>query len=243
MHWGHTSVTDECNEGIQGAGVSWSKSPSLSLWSIWSKGKIHFSISSSYTWQLAIHDMSVSLGDINVPSPGLENSGNLLCSTRFTHTMSIIRLAGFQVKRSRSPPPTVKKQIAIADFSTSAIVTTSSLCYRIAGNFRWCKFSHKWLTGIQNKFSYFNFQTHALACCYAPSLSVVFAWGNSGGYHVYKDIWATVVSEKLPCQREDGNRADSFAVAVVRREAIVAHVSKKISSLCSNAGAARSFVE
>ena len=29
---------------------------------------------------------------------------------------------------------------------------------------------------------------------------------------VYKDIWATVVGEELPCQREDGNRADPFAV-------------------------------
>ena len=45
-------------------------------------------------------------------------------------------------------------------------------------------------------------------------------------------IWATVVGE-LPCQREDGNRADSFAVAVVRGEAIVGHVPKKISSVCS----------
>ena len=32
------------------------------------------------------------------------------------------------------------------------------------------------------------------------------------GYHVYKDIWATVVSEEMPCQHEDGNRADSFAI-------------------------------
>ena len=52
------------------------------------------------------------------------------------------------------------------------------------------------------------------------------------GYHVYKDIWATVVGEEFPCQREDGNRADPFAVAVVRGEAIVGHVPKKIS-VCS----------
>ena len=45
-------------------------------------------------------------------------------------------------------------------------------------------------------------------------------------------------------QREDGNRADSFAVALVRGEAIVGHIPKKISSVCSiYAGAARSFVE
>ena len=34
-------------------------------------------------------------------------------------------------------------------------------------------------------------------------------------------------------QREDGNRADSFAVALVRGEAIVGHIPKKISSVCS----------
>ena len=39
------------------------------------------------------------------------------------------------------------------------------------------------------------------------------------GYHVDKGIWATVVGEELPCQREDGNRADPFAVAMVRGEA------------------------
>ena len=37
------------------------------------------------------------------------------------------------------------------------------------------------------------------------------------------------VGEEFPCQREDGNRADPFAVAVVRGEAIVGHVPKKIS--------------
>ena len=47
------------------------------------------------------------------------------------------------------------------------------------------------------------------------------------GYHVYKDIWATVVGEEFPCQREDGNRA--IAVAVVRGEAIIGHFPKKIS--------------
>ena len=53
------------------------------------------------------------------------------------------------------------------------------------------------------------------------------------GYYVYKDIWATVVGEELPCQREDGNRANPFAVAVVRGEAIIGHVPKKILSVCS----------
>ena len=71
-----------------------------------------------------------------------------------------------------------------------------------------------------------------LACCHTPSHGVVFGWGNGGGYHVYKDICATVVGKELPCQHEYGNRADSFAVAVVRGEAIVGHVPKKMS-VCS----------
>ena len=41
-----------------------------------------------------------------------------------------------------------------------------------------------------------------------------------------KDIWATVVGEELPCQREDGNIADSFTVVVVRGEAIIGCVLK-----------------
>ena len=36
------------------------------------------------------------------------------------------------------------------------------------------------------------------------------------------------IGEEFPCQREDGNRADPFAVAVVRREAIVGHIPNKI---------------
>ena len=41
--------------------------------------------------------------------------------------------------------------------------------YHIPG---WCKFSHKSLTDLQKKFSYFNFHTHVLACCHAPSHDV-----------------------------------------------------------------------
>ena len=53
------------------------------------------------------------------------------------------------------------------------------------------------------------------------------------GYHVYKDIWAAVHGEELPCQRELGNRVDVFAVAVMKGETVVGHVPKKISSICS----------
>ena len=37
------------------------------------------------------------------------------------------------------------------------------------------------------------------------------------------------VGEEFLCQREDGSRADPITVAVVRGEAIVGHVPKKIS--------------
>ena len=32
------------------------------------------------------------------------------------------------------------------------------------------------------------------------------------GYHAYKDIWTAVNGEELHCQREDGNRVDTFAL-------------------------------
>ena len=43
---------------------------------------------------------------------------------------------------------------------------------------------------------------------------VIFGRVNGeGGYHVYKDIW-DAVGEEFLCKREDGNRVDSFSVAV-----------------------------
>ena len=47
------------------------------------------------------------------------------------------------------------------------------------------------------------------------------------GYHVYKDIWAAVVGEELPCKREGGNKVDLFAVTVLRDETIVGHVAEE----------------
>ena len=40
------------------------------------------------------------------------------------------------------------------------------------------------------------------------------------GYHTYKDIWAAVLGEELPCQREIGNRVDTFAVAAIAISAL-----------------------
>ena len=35
------------------------------------------------------------------------------------------------------------------------------------------------------------------------------------GYHTYKDIWAAVLGEELPCQGEVGYHVDTFAVAII----------------------------
>ena len=41
------------------------------------------------------------------------------------------------------------------------------------------------------------------------------------GHHVYRDVWHATKAEQLPCQREIGNVADPFAVAIVKSGAIV----------------------
>ena len=53
------------------------------------------------------------------------------------------------------------------------------------------------------------------------------------GYYAYKDIWAAVYGEELPCEREAGNRVDAFAVAVMKDGTDVGHIPKKSSSVCS----------
>ncbi len=41
------------------------------------------------------------------------------------------------------------------------------------------------------------------------------------------------MGEELPCQRENGNHTDSFAVAIVKSGVTVGHIPRKISSVCS----------
>ena len=53
------------------------------------------------------------------------------------------------------------------------------------------------------------------------------------GYHVYRDVWHATMAEQLPCQREIGNVADPFAVAIVKSGAICGHVPRRISSVYS----------
>jgi hypothetical protein len=50
------------------------------------------------------------------------------------------------------------------------------------------------------------------------------------GYHVYRDIWAASIGEELPCECQEGNRQDAYAVAVKKNGNIVGHVPWKIST-------------
>ena len=53
------------------------------------------------------------------------------------------------------------------------------------------------------------------------------------GYHVYQSVWTPVLDEILVCDREIANRHDPFAIKVLKSGAIVGHLPKKISSICS----------
>ena len=46
------------------------------------------------------------------------------------------------------------------------------------------------------------------------------------GYHAYKDLWATVVGQRLDTRPEEENPVDRFAVAVLYEENIVGHLPK-----------------
>ena len=57
-------------------------------------------------------------------------------------------------------------------------------------------------------------------------------WDNViRSYHIYKDIWTPFIGEILRVEQEAHNTADCFAVAVVKDETIVGHVSHEVSRL------------
>ena len=53
------------------------------------------------------------------------------------------------------------------------------------------------------------------------------------GYHIYKDIWDTMIGEELLCKREPDNRSDRYAVAVKKDGIIIGHLLRIISRPCS----------
>ena len=46
------------------------------------------------------------------------------------------------------------------------------------------------------------------------------------GHHIYKRAWTPVTGEVLSCERETGNTEYRYAVAMLRRGAVVGHVPK-----------------
>ena len=49
------------------------------------------------------------------------------------------------------------------------------------------------------------------------------------GFHVYQAIWTPTIGEELSTDREHGNPADPFAVAVQKSGTTVGHIPREIS--------------
>ena len=49
------------------------------------------------------------------------------------------------------------------------------------------------------------------------------------GYHVYKVVWKPTIGEKLQEDQELGNKADKFAMKVVKNNEIVGNLPRKYS--------------
>ena len=52
------------------------------------------------------------------------------------------------------------------------------------------------------------------------------------GYHIYKNVWVSVVGEVLECERQQQNDKDRYAVAVKKDRTIIGHLPRKISRVC-----------
>ena len=57
--------------------------------------------------------------------------------------------------------------------------------------------------------------------------------------HAYKHIWEPKEGQVLLLKRKQDNTEDKFAVAVVKRGAVVGHVPKKVSASCLSVLGAR----
>ena len=67
----------------------------------------------------------------------------------------------------------------------------------------------------------------------SETLSTFDATSAIHGYHYYKDVWTAVIGEQRNCEREFGNRHDSFAVAIMKDGQVVGHVPRTISCMCT----------
>ena len=51
------------------------------------------------------------------------------------------------------------------------------------------------------------------------------------GYHVYKDVWETLIGKKLVAKREFNNPIDKHAVKVVKDNETVGHLPREFSRI------------
>ena len=58
---------------------------------------------------------------------------------------------------------------------------------------------------------------------------------HATGHHVYKDIWAPTLGEKLSTTAEPENHHDKYVVKVLKDNEVVGHVSSDISKYCTSA--------
>jgi len=53
------------------------------------------------------------------------------------------------------------------------------------------------------------------------------------GFHIYQDVWRPVMGEELPCETEEDNDKDRYAVAIIKPTVgTVGHVPRYMSRLC-----------
>ena len=53
------------------------------------------------------------------------------------------------------------------------------------------------------------------------------------GYHVFESIWNPTTGEELNCVQESTNTEDSYAVAMIRRSAVVGRAPQNMSAACA----------
>ena len=53
------------------------------------------------------------------------------------------------------------------------------------------------------------------------------------GYHVYCTVWTPVLDEELECMRDSANIMERYSVGTFKRNVLVGHLPKKMSTLAS----------
>ena len=51
-------------------------------------------------------------------------------------------------------------------------------------------------------------------------------------FHIYQDIWMPTTEKRLPCETEDMNPTDPYAVVIKKGTEVIGHVPRKISAVC-----------